>query len=133
MLPAYEAGTSCGSWGGCRRNPDLHASAQHSPKVAKPLRTKACELTPDSGEVPMAMSLSAGVFSECRVGAGDSSSHLYMLAAGETRATNVVGTFVGGAVGTQPGGMLGKAVVQAHAADSQSGRPALIAGGGVTL
>jgi hypothetical protein len=69
------------------------------------------------------------------VGAGDSSSHLYMLAAAETRATNVVGTFVGGAVGTQPGGMLGKGrrLFRHTPLTRKAERPSLIAGGGVTL
>jgi hypothetical protein len=67
------------------------------------------------------------------VASGESSSHLYMLAGAETRATSVVGTFVGGAVGSQPGGMLWKAVVQHTRLSRTAESSALITGGGVTL
>jgi hypothetical protein len=67
------------------------------------------------------------------VAASTSSPHLYTVAGVETRATGVLGTFVGGAVNPRTGGMLWKAVVQHTPLTRKADSPALITGGGVTL
>lgn len=80
------------------------------------------------------IALALGVFAGTpALASGESSSHVYMLAGAETRATSVVGTFVGGAMGSQPGGMLWKAVVQHTPLTRKAESPALITGGGETL
>src|SRR6185503_18042936 len=66
------------------------------------------------------------------VAASPSPLHRYLLAGVEARATNTVGTFVGGAADPQLEGMLWKAVVR-HVPLSRTGTPALITGGSVTL
>ena len=72
---------------------------------------------------PMASSATAGA---------QSSLDRYALAGVETRATNDVGTFVGGAGDSTPSSMLWKAVVR-HTQLTRAGNPAVITGGGVTL
>ena len=61
------------------------------------------------------------------------SLHDYPLAGLEIRATSVLGTFVGGAGDSSPGGMLWKAVVRHTPLTRTAASPALIIGGGVQL
>lgn len=61
------------------------------------------------------------------------SLHDYPLAGLEIRATSVLGTFVGGAGDSSPGGMLWKAVVRHTPLTRTVDSPALIVGGGVQL